>query len=146
MQVIEFSEQNKSNFKIRSNNTYRISVVMLVYWLLINIVLFSLINVVGDSWKIISGFNLGFIGGFLGFLILGLTSKWLFSKVAFKQALAYLSFFLRITLYGVVIGLAIVFNFFNLFGIIGGFSLLILATITSEFLFFKQGKKETIKC
>ncbi|WP_168105076.1 ATP synthase subunit I [Spiroplasma platyhelix] len=136
--------QNKSNFK--TNNTYRVSVVMLVYWLLINVVLFSLINVISNQWMIINGFNLGFVGSFIGFLILASTSKWFFSKTTFKQVLAYFTFLIRIAFYGAIVTLAIVFNSFNWFSILGGFSLLVLATITSEFLFFRQGKKEKTKC
>lgn len=150
MQVIEFSEQNKlslwKKFKthFKSNNTYRISVVMLTYCLLVNIILLSLISVVENKqWvMIISSFNLSFAAGLVGFLILSLASKWLFDKVAFKQALAYVAFFLRLLFYGAIVSLAIIFNFFNLFGIIGGFSLLMLATVTSELLFFRKRKKE----
>lgn len=152
MQVTEFLAQNKSSWwlKIKSqfktNCVYRISFAMLLYWLLINVILFSLINVLSNPWSIISGFNLGFSGGFVGFLLLGLASKWRFAKGTIRQALSYFSFLLRMVVYGLVIALAIYFNAFNLFSLIGGLSLLVLATITSEFLSFKQVTKEKASC
>lgn len=123
---------------------------MLFFWILIDIILFSLVNVnisnIDNNWKIISGFNLGATGSMLGFLILSLGSKGLFSKVVIKQVLAYFIFLIRILIYGIIIGLSFYFKFFNLISIISGFSLLIIAIITSEFLLLKKIKKEKEKC
>lgn len=121
---------------------------MLFFWILVNIILFSLINVEisVNQWQVISGFNLGFVGGFLGFLLLSFSSKGIFSKVTFKKVLAYFTFLIRILIYGTIIGLAIYFKFFNLFSIIAGFSLLLIAILMSEFLLFKKAKKEKKKC
>lgn len=148
MLVTEFLEPNKAKHgpRIKNSPTYRISLLMIIYWLLINVVLFSLLPVVSSAWQLINGFNLGFIGGLFGFLILAATSKWLFSKVPLKQVLAYVTFFLRLAVYGLIVGLAIAFNFFNLFSMVGGFSLIIIGTLTSELLFFRKGKKAKIKC
>lgn len=148
MLVTEFLEPNKSKHwtRIKNSPTYRISLLMVIYWLLINVVLFSLLPVVSIAWQLINGFNLGFVGGLVGFLILAATSKWLFSKVPLKQVLAYVTFFLRLAVYGLIVGLAIAFNFFNLFSMLGGFSLIIIGTLTSELLFFRKGKKAKIEC
>lgn len=148
MLVTEFLEPNKSKHwtRMRSSSTYRISFLMVVYWVVINVVLFSLLPVVSIAWQLINGFNLGFIGGLCGFLILATTSKWFFSKVPLKQVFAYLTFFLRLAVYGLIVGLAIAFNFFNLFSMLGGFSLIMIGTLTSELLFFRKGKKAKIEC
>lgn len=148
MLVTEFLEPNKSKhwMRIQNSPTYRISFLMIVYWLVINVVLFSLLSVVSQCWQLISGFNLGFIGALIGFLILAATSKWFFSKVPLKQVFAYATFLLRIAVYGLIVGLAIAFSFFNLFSLIGGFSLIIIGTLTSELLFFRKGKKAKAEC
>lgn len=151
MLVIEFSAQNKFSWliKVKNNNNYRIVIVMIGYWLLINTILLSLINLFNYDWKIVIGFNLGFFSSLLGFLILIKTSDWFFSKVAFKQALAFLFFLLRVLLYSTVIGLVIWFKFSNLFSLIAGFSLLLIAVFTNEFFGFKKSKnniKDTEQC
>ncbi|MDQ7982942.1 MAG: hypothetical protein REH79_01815 [Spiroplasma sp.] len=137
--MIESSEQNKFSWLIKvKNNNYRIIIVMIGYWLLINTILLSLINLFNYDWKIIIGFNLGCISSLCGFLILSKTSNWFFSKAVYKQALAFFIFLFRILLYATVIGLVIYFKFSNLFSLIAGFSLLLIAVFTNEFLSTKQ--------
>ncbi|MGL5268691.1 MAG: hypothetical protein ACRC8P_02860 [Spiroplasma sp.] len=150
--MIESLVQNKQNYwikfkgVIKNNIIYQIIIWMLVYWFLGNIILFSLFNIFSSPWKIISGFNLGFVGSLIGFLILNLSSHWLFSKTPFKQVLVYFIFLFRIVIYGTIIGLVIYFKFINLFSVIGGLSILMVATLTSEFLFFIKTRKEKKKC
>lgn len=141
--MIGFSAQNKSSWliKVKNNNNYRIIIVMFGYWLLINPILLSLINLFDYDWKIVIGFNLGFFSSLLGFFILAKTSDWFFSKVAFKQTLAFFIFLFRVLLYATVIGLVIYFKFSNLFSLIAGFSLLLIAVFTNEFLGFNKRKK-----
>lgn len=152
MQVIEYLEQNNKslwlNFKLKlkSNIVYQIIRVILLYWIIGNIILFSLFNVFNTPWKIISGFNLGFIGSLLGFLLLNLSSKWFVSNFTSKQILAYLIFLFRMLLYGTLIVLAFYFNFANLISIIIGLSLLMIATLTNEFWIIIKIKKEKKKC
>ena len=151
MLVIEFSAQNKASWliKVKNNNNLRIIIAMIGYWLLINPILLSLINLFNYDWKIIIGFNLGFFSSLLGFFILAKTSDWFFSKVAYKQVLAFLIFLFRVLLYGTVIGLVIYFKFSNLFSLIAGFSLLLIAVFTNEFLGLKKRKnnmKDTEQC
>lgn len=152
MQVTESLERNKQScwskfkFKLSNNINYQIISYMLVYCMLGNIILFSLFGVFSTPWKIISSFNLGFVGSLIGFLIMSLSSSWFFSKTSFKQVLAFFIFLFRIAIYGAIIGLVIYFKFIDLFSIICGLSILMIATLTNEFLFFIIKRKEKEKC
>lgn len=126
---------------IQTKVSYQIIVVMLAYGLIINMVLVIICSVIGH-WLIISGFNTGFASSLIGFFLLNSTSKWLNSEASFKQALAYFGFVFRMIFYATVLLLVIFFKFANIISLIGGFSILMIATITSQLINFKKEKKE----
>lgn len=139
--MIESLEQNnllaKLRFNFKNKVNYQIIVFMIAYWLILNFMLL-IVSIVTRHWLIISGFNLGFVGSLIGFFLLILTSKWLTSATAIKQVLAYLSFIFRMMIYAVILLLVIFFNIANIVSLIAGFSMLMIATITSQLFKFKK--------
>lgn len=146
MLVIGFLEQFKIIWlRFKKNLVYNVTnsiiFVMLVYWILGNVILFSLFGVFINSWEISSGFNLGFSVSLIGFLFLLIASKWFFGKKVFKQFFAFLIFFFRIVMYGIIISLVLYFKFTNLISVVCGLSILMLASITRELIFIKSKKE-----
>lgn len=131
--------------KIRNNLFLSILFTMLCYWLLINVGLIITVIINTNHWLIIAGFNIGFIGSMIGLCFLYLSSKWLTSGIHLKQTLAYFWFLLRMLIYGSIIVLNIFFNFANIFTIIAGMSILMVASITATLCVYqKNNLKEGI--
>ena len=124
--------------KIRNNIFFSILFTMLCYWLLINVGLIITVIININHWLLIVGFNIGFIGSMIGLYFLYLSSKWLTSRIHLKQILTYFGFLLKMLIYGSIIVLNIFFNFANIFTIIAGMSILMVATITATLCVYQK--------
>lgn len=140
MLVIEYLVPSKQNLvkKIKNNLLFSVLFVMLCYWLLINVGLIITVIINTNHWLLITGFNIGFMASMLGLWFLNLASKWLTHKKQLKQTLAYFGFLLRMVIYGSIIVLNIFFNFANIFTIIVGMSILMVATITATLCVYQK--------